>query len=166
MTNIATVKYGFTHESQRNKTVEWYTPPWVFENLMLSFDLDPCHPTKRLGWIPVKNTYTIDDDGLKMNWLGNVWMNPPYGRETKAWIEKLSNHSNGIALLFARTDCAWFHNFCTKATAINFVRSRIKFIDQNGVIGNSGAGAGSMLVAFGEHNARAIAKIDGATFYL
>lgn len=35
---------GFAHESTKNITQEWYTPPFVFEKLGLEFDLDPCSP--------------------------------------------------------------------------------------------------------------------------
>lgn len=42
---------GFTHDNVNNASVDWYTPAWVFEELNLQFDLDPCHPsTKSLGY--------------------------------------------------------------------------------------------------------------------
>ena len=31
---------GFTHESQDAKSIEWYTPEWIFEKLNLQFDID------------------------------------------------------------------------------------------------------------------------------
>jgi hypothetical protein len=45
---------GFTHESQNNVSVEWYTPPWVFQKLGVEFDLDPCQPPEGIKWIPAK----------------------------------------------------------------------------------------------------------------
>jgi len=37
-------RIGFTHESARNESVDWYTPPELFDALGLTFDLDPCSP--------------------------------------------------------------------------------------------------------------------------
>ena len=71
-----TEKKGFTHDSVANKTVEWYTPKWIFNALNLKFDLDPCQPVGGIDWIPANKYYTIEDDGLKQDWSGNVWLNP------------------------------------------------------------------------------------------
>ena len=68
-------------------------------------------------------------------------------------------HRNGIALVFARTDCGWFHEYVAKADAILFLRGRIKFVDAQGKTGGHGAGAGSMLVAWGAENVAALAKM-------
>ena len=103
---------GFAHEPPASKNVEWYTPPWVFEALgeRIDFDLDPCHPEgDRLPWIPAWDVYTRQDDGLAQPWWGRVWLNPPYGTETPRWLAKMAAHRDGIALVFARTDPAWFH---------------------------------------------------------
>lgn len=158
-------KTGFTHDSVNNISTSWYTPKHIFDSLGLEFDLDPCAPIGGVPWIPVKKIYTLLDNGLTQSWgdpaTTSVWLNPPYGRETKLWLQKMDAHRNGIALLFARTDCSWFHDYCTKATAINFLKGRIKFIDSEGVTGKSGAGAGSMLVAWGKENAGAIKNVNG-----
>ena len=58
--------------------------------------------------------------------------------------------------MFARTDCAWFHDSVAKADAILFLRGRVKFVDGLGVTGGSGAGSGSMLVAWGSDNVKAL----------
>lgn len=142
---------GLTHENQSNNQIEWYTPKWIFDALDAEFDLDPCHPIIGLNYIPVKNIYNIHHDGLNKEWHGNVWMNPPYGKEIPKWLEKLYNHGNGIALVFSRTDTEWFHQYCAKSDAILFFNGRIKFID--GIGNKSGTpGCGSILVAFGKHN--------------
>lgn len=151
---------GFAHESHAIKSVEWYTPPWIFEELGLEFDLDPCHPKLKLPWLPAKHTYTIDDDGLSKPWVGNVWMNPPYGKFTYAWMKKMHCHRQGIALVFSRTDCKWYHDFVAKSDAILFLKGRIRFVDGNGKTGGSGAGSGSMLVAWGEVNVSALQRMS------
>jgi hypothetical protein len=44
---------GFTHESTKNESKEWYTPPIIFERLGLKFDIDVCYPfDKEIPWIP------------------------------------------------------------------------------------------------------------------
>lgn len=147
---------GFSHESQNAQTVEWYTPPWVFEAMALQFDLDPCTPVGRvLEWIPAARRYTILDDGLTAPWAGLVWCNPPYGRETQRWLKRMGEHRNGVALVFARPDCQWFHDTVATATCILFLKSRIRFVSSDGRPSDS-LGAGSMLVAWGDQAARAL----------
>lgn len=68
----------------------------------------------------------------------------------------MHEHKNGISLVFSRTDCAWFHESVAKADAILFLRGRIKFVDGLGVTGGSGAGCGSMLIAWGRENVAAL----------
>ena len=149
---------GFTHD--KIGSVEWYTPPWIFERLGLQFDLDPCQPAAGIDWIPARRRYTPYEDGLKQPWSGRVWLNPPYGKYSPAWLKKMHSHRNGIALLFSRTDCAWFHDFVTKADAILFLRKRIKCVDHRGMVGGSGAGCGSMLIAWGTENVAALESMS------
>ena len=153
-------KTGFTHDDKNNKTVDWYTPPSIFELLNLEFDLDPCQPEQKIPWIPAKKHYHIGDDGLKQPWFGRVWLNPPYGKNTPAWLEKMHAHRNGVVLVFARTDCRWYHDYIAKANAILFLKGRIKFVDGLGVTGGSGAGCGSMLVAWGNDSVNALIEME------
>jgi hypothetical protein len=155
---------GFSHESPSNKSVEWYTPPWIFERMGIEFDLDPCHPIEQIKWIPAKKRLTSDDDGLKSPWFGRVWLNPPYGKHTPDWLSKMDSHRNDIALVFARTDCGWFHNSVAKADAILFMKGRVKFVDGLCATGGSGAGNGSMLVAWGEENVRVLESMADIGF--
>lgn len=157
-------KAGFTHDDKNNKSVDWYTPPWIFDSLGLSFDLDPCQPEIPIPWIPAKRTYSLKEDGLVSDWDGLVFLNPPYGKETPKWLEKMHSHRNGVALLFARTDCKWFHDYCTKADAILFLSGRIKFVDGLGITGGNGAGSGSMLIAWGHDSVSALRRMKGKGF--
>lgn len=148
---------GFTHESVFIESKEWYTPPRIFDALGIEFDLDPASPGKHIvSWIPAERHLTIAEDGLNSKWEGRVWLNPPYGRlDTPTWLAKLVKHRDGIALVFSRTDTEWFHKYVPQADAICFVRGRISFIKATGVIGHN-PGAGSMLLAFGEHCVEAV----------
>lgn len=151
---------GFTHDSAQNKSVDWYTPPWIFQRLNLCFDLDPCAPPGGVPWIPVVNYLTTVDNGLKAPWDGKVWLNPPYGRETEKWLKKMHEHRNGIALVFARTDCKWFQEYVAAADRILFLRGRIRFVDGLGVTGNSGPGCGSLLAAWGKECAQILCGLQ------
>ena len=149
---------GFSHESQKNLSVDWYTPTWVFTALGLKFDLDPCQPPGGISWIPAKTFLTPEDDGLACQWNGKVWLNPPYGAGTKKWLYKMHQHRNGVALLFARTDCGWFHDYCAKADAILFLRGRVRFVDGFNATKGNGPGSGSMLIAWGKESVLALQK--------
>lgn len=140
---------GFTHESPVNESIEWYTPPEIFEALGLTFDLDPCSPGPGRSYVPTLKHYTIHDNGLLLPWAGTCYVNPPYGAHTKVWMEKLANHGDGIALVFARTDVAWFQKHGTRADMICFVNSRIRFFQGNITDRGGSPGAGSMLLAYG-----------------
>jgi len=152
-------KNGFTHDNVDSLSIDWYTPPQIFEGLGV-FDLDPASPVGGIEWIPTNCYYTLKDDGLKSDWFGRVWLNPPYGKQTPNWLAKMHTHRNGIALLFARTDCAWFHDYVAKADAILFLKGRVKFVDGLGISGGNGAGSGSMLIAWGRKNVQALLGIQ------
>ena len=149
---------GFSHESQNANTVEWYTPPSLFEAMGVQFDLDPCHPVEPLDWVPAKRTFNIYDDGLLQRWQGNVFCNPPYGRETQAWLEKMAAHGEGIALVFARTDCKWFHKAMETCTGILFLKGRVAFVPSDDRP-TGGSGAGSVLIAWGLDNASVLHRM-------
>ena len=153
---------GGHHSSKMGKD-EWLTPPGIIKSLG-RFDLDPCSPINR-PWDTAVNHYTIEDDGLSQEWEGRVWLNPPYGKYTGTWLHKLSEHGNGIALIFARTETEMFFDFIwNKAYAILFLLHRIKFLNVDGTVGKSGSGAPSCLIAYGEENLEALvnSKLEGS----
>lgn len=134
---------------------EWLTPLEVVDSLG-RFDLDPCSPVER-PWNTAAFHYTKLDDGLGRYWSGRVWMNPPYGRETGKWLEKLAGHGDGIALIFARTDTRMFQRWVFGAAdSVLFLAGRLTFFDAKGVKGPSAAGAASCLVAYGVNNTLAL----------
>ena len=95
-----------THESF--EWYKWYTPPEIFKSLDTVFDLDPCSAGFDNDFVPSINKHTINDDGIHKEWNGLFFMNPPHGKYTNSWMDKLAKHNNGIALVFSRTDTAWF----------------------------------------------------------
>lgn len=140
-------------ERTSKATDEWYTPKELIASLG-EFDLDPCAPVEPL-WPTAKVMYNKNDDGLKQSWVGRVWLNPPYSRPLiERFVEKMAAHNNGIALLFNRLDSVMMQEvILKKASAMKFLRKRIRFYRPDGTQGGS-PGCGSVLFAFGEENAR------------
>lgn len=109
------------HQSARMKTADWLTPlEWI--KALWPFDLDPCCPP-RMPWRTAKTMLTARDNGLTAVWRGRVWLNPPFGGEVAAWLKKMRDHGNGIALVAARTETRWFYE-CVwgEANAVCFVK--------------------------------------------
>lgn len=109
-----------------SKTPEWSTPQSVFDELdrEFNFTLDPCATKENAK---CAKFYTLEDDGLSRDWSGEVvFMNPPYGREIGKWVKKLSE-TGGVALLPARTDTRYFHDYIYKKAEIRFIKGRLKF---------------------------------------
>ena len=131
-----------------SKSSEWETPKELFDELdkEFSFDLDPCCTKENAK---CRLFITKEEDGLKEPWLGNVFMNPPYGREIGKWVRKAFEESRRAAvvvcLLPARTDTAWVHDYCIRGH-VRVLRGRLYFTDQDGKTGR--APFPSMIVIF------------------
>jgi hypothetical protein len=141
------------HQSACALKEEWLTPPEIIEALG-PFDLDPCASIMR-PWSTAREHFTVLDNGLKKDWTGRVWMNPPYGQKTKVWLARLAQHGNGIALTFARTETDMFHRFVWGAAdALFFFAGRLNFYHADGRRSGYNAGGPSVLIAYGEINAQ------------
>lgn len=147
-------------QSHKGLTNTWLTPLSVVRQLG-EFDLDPCafpnHET-------AKKLIILPEDGLKADWgYLRVWLNPPYGREQIHWLEKLSHHGNGIALIFARLETKWIRPFLRNG--FFQMEGRIKFLRPD-FTEDSNAGTGSILIPFGRKNIGAIlsSEIKGEWF--
>lgn len=70
-------------------------------------------------------------NGLEEEWQRVNYMNPPYS-EMEKWLKKAISEwkqkKTVVALLPARTNTNWFHDYCIKyASEIRFIRQGIKF---------------------------------------
>lgn len=147
---------GFGFERTENNKDEWLTPPEIIKSLG-EFDIDPCSPINR-PWPTANKHLTVEDDGLSKKWEGRVWCNPPYGNQTGLWMEKLAEHGDGVALIFARTETTtFFTSVWPKADAIFFFKGRIAFHHVTGQKAKP-AGAPSVLIAYGQRNVDAIER--------
>lgn len=111
---------------------DWETPQEFFDewNKHFHFTIDACandsnHKCKRY--------FSKEQNGLEHDWQGEtVWCNPPYGRNIaswvrKCWLEAQKKDTKVIALLPARTDTKWFHDYVYGKAVIYFVKGRLKF---------------------------------------
>ena len=114
-----------------SKTDLWATPQDFFDryDAIYHFETDVCALPENAK---CARYFTPEMDGLKQEWTGVCWMNPPYGREIGKWVRKAyesarDNLATVICLLPARTDTAWYHDYILPHAHVEFVRGRIKF---------------------------------------
>ena len=125
---------------------EFYTPAHIPAALG-PFDLDPCAgPSKH-----ARRNIRRPKNGLAAKWRGRIWMNPPYSR-LEDWLSRFVQHGNGIALVNARPDAAWFQEFAAGASALLFLRGRTKFTTPGGDCRHPPVG--SVLIAYGRGTRR------------
>lgn len=123
MAQKQSLKVLFSHNSD-----EWETPQDLFDKLdaEFHFDIDVCATNDNAK---VLLHYTPEQDGLSKDWSPwkTIWCNPPYSN-IKSWAKKCSKHK-GVAVMLvpARTDTAWFHEYCYGRAEIRFIRGRLHF---------------------------------------
>lgn len=117
--------------------MEWFTPSIYIEKarrVLGRIDLDPASSALAQQVVNASRFFTFDDDGLKQDWKGLVWLNPPYaGALIAAFAAKMleqiacGNVTSAIMLTNAYTETSWFHNLAAPSNAVCFTRGRIKF---------------------------------------
>jgi len=113
----------------------WATPYDLFDelNAEFGFTLDVCAEE----WnAKCKRYFTIETNGLTSSWGNNIcFMNPPYGRNIKFWMQKAVEEwklgATVVCLVPSRTDTAWWHDYSMQGK-IRFLRGRIKFVHPDG----------------------------------
>lgn len=115
-----------------SEDTSWETPSLLFNTLNseFNFTLDPCC-TKSTA--KCNKYYTEKENGLIQDWSQDVvFVNPPYGKQVKFWVEKAFNEyikgSTVVMLLPARTDTKWFHDYIYGIAEIRFMKGRVKFL--------------------------------------
>lgn len=106
------------------------TPHDLFDALdaEFHFETDVC----ALPWnAKCARYFSPEVDGLRQEWTGACFMNPPYGTQIGAWLAKAwhSVHQNGatvVCVLPSRTDAHWFHDFVMWAER-RYLRGRVRF---------------------------------------
>jgi phage N-6-adenine-methyltransferase len=121
------------HPNQRQ-----LTPPYVLEPVRLALGgigLDPC--TEPDNPTSAETFCTIADDGLAQQWFGRfgwsptIFVNPPYSRAKEPWIERCieagERGQKVVLLIPAHTDTRIFQKAMETASAVVFIKGRVKF---------------------------------------
>ncbi len=142
---------------------EYGTPQAFFDHYhrIHHFTLDVCS-TPPLA--KCKKFYTVEQNGLKQEWVGVCWMNPPYSALSD-WVRKAyeaaKNGAVVVALLPLFSDAVWFHDYASHAT-IELLKGRLQFLNQ-GTDGYSPFGHG--IFVFRKKSARVgnrlVISLDG-----
>ncbi|WP_047999395.1 DNA N-6-adenine-methyltransferase [Lactiplantibacillus herbarum] len=118
---------------------DWETPQRFFNKLDSQY---------HFGWdlaasdnnAKCNDYFTIKDNALEQNWgglEGNLFLNPPYGRQLKLWVRKaaetrLRTGQSLVMLIPSRTDTSYWHDYIFPSADIEFLRGRLKF-EVNGI---------------------------------
>jgi len=130
------------HRAEGTGDNEWFTPAEYIEaarTVMGEIDLDPASHEKAQATVQALSFFTAADDGLRQDWHGRVWLNPPYVQPLIAeFTGKLVREVNAqrvseaILLTHNYTDTVWFHYAESAAALLCFTRGRIRFVDADG----------------------------------
>lgn len=129
------------------ETDQWATPADLFAALdrEFCFSLDVCALPENAK---CEAYFTPEVDGLRQEWQGTCWMNPPYGRKIGAWMQKAYESAQQgatvVCLVPSRTDTEWWHRYAGQASEIRFLKGRLRF----GLTPNERAPFPSALVVF------------------
>jgi phage N-6-adenine-methyltransferase len=133
---------GFNSGMRSSLDDTWTTPKDFFDKLNAEFDFGLDAAALQNSTLVPDNWYGPDHpdpaarDALRIDWNHNsrgkpIWLNPPYGRVIKDWVRKASEVASGggtvVCLVPARTDTAWWHDYCINAYEIRYIRGRLKF---------------------------------------
>ena len=136
-----------------NGSIEWGTPIHIYDTIndYYKFNLDPCAANGDIA--KCERFFTPAEDGLKQPWNGRVFLNPPYGRHLKYWMQKaalelqVGNAQVVVALIPASIGTKWFHEIVYPHIAsIIMVRHRISFVDLDGTKNSSAANHDSIIL--------------------
>jgi hypothetical protein len=140
---------------QQSLSNEHYTPKKYLDAARAvlggTIDLDPASCAEANKTVQATTFLDADDDGLTKEWLGTVWLNPPYGRQAGDFILKFFDEvcagrvTAGIILVNAHcTDTGWFQPLWSGVQC--FTDHRINFYGDDE---RSGSTHGSVFVYFG-----------------
>lgn len=124
-------------------SVEWYTPVDIVESVrdvLGTIDLDPCSTAEANATVGAAEFLTQAQDGLRHEWRGRIFMNPPYGRGVGHWVGKLTDSiytgdvTEAVLLTNVSSSSAWFVGVWS-ACSLCFPRERIRFSAPGGGFG-------------------------------
>ena len=139
----------------------WGTPPeWIAlaRQVMGGIDVDPATNIHAQETVQAKIHYTAQDSGLEHEWVGRVWMNPPYSQPLIGqFIDKLIEEirakrcTQACVLVNNTTDTAAGQKMLAACSAALFVAGRVPFHLPGTSTPIAGTRQGQMLLYFGAH---------------
>lgn len=116
----------------KSEKIEYSTPEKLFNyiNREFKFTLDVCASENNKK---CENYFDIKIDGLKQDWIGVCWMNPPFNKELKKWVVKARDESQKhksivCCLIPVRSNTMWWKDVSEDAE-IRFITGEVNFND-------------------------------------
>jgi transcriptional regulator with XRE-family HTH domain len=129
----------FNHAGTASNFNGWQTPAdlgQLLTDAVDGFDLDPCAATidRRKARVPARLLWKEGEtDGLSTHWGAGkkVYVNPPYNRALRRWVakchEEFKRGSIVVALIPARTDSRYFHDYIAGQADVFMLKGRLSF---------------------------------------
>jgi hypothetical protein len=129
---------------------EWYTPTnivGIARSTMGMISLDPASCLQAQCTVDAEFAFGKLENGLKQDWWGGVWLNPPYCKDpdvygdnlpgTHHWLSKaIAEYRSGkieeLVSIVNRSDGEWYYNLIPEFSSYYQCRKRVKFIDGKG----------------------------------
>jgi ParB family chromosome partitioning protein len=158
------------HRTRNAGNDEWHTPSKFLEaarSVLGDIDVDPASNAIAQKAVRAAVYYTKNHTGLDKEWVGRVWLNPPYSTKLiTTFVDKLlaeracGNTTAALLLVNNETEVGWFQKALANATAICFPNKRIRFLQPNGKPREHGPLQGQTFFYFGPDTAL-FAKVFG-----
>ncbi len=122
--------------SHGSSSIHWGTPQHIYDRLneRFAFDLDACAMNADVA--KHENFISEAQNALKVEWQAKtVFMNPPYGRAIKAFMQKakeqvLKHDLTVVCLIPNSTGTLWFkENVKPVLDEMIIVHQRVQFVD-------------------------------------
>jgi len=125
------------HVANNSGDNEWYTPKPIIaaaKEVMGGFDLDPASSEVANKVVGAVAIHTAEDNGLKHNWEGKLWLNPPYASDLiPKFMEKLASSvesgavTEALVLVNNATETKWFARLAGVSSYLCLPTGRVKF---------------------------------------
>ena len=109
---------------------------------MGGIDCDPASSEIANRTVNATKFFDKDADGLRQKWNGRIFLNPPYAQPlmsqfAEALASKFENDEieQAVVLVNNATETGWFARIASRASAVCFPSSRIRFLDPSGTPG-------------------------------
>lgn len=129
------------HVANNSGDNEWYTPKPYIEAaraVMGKIDIDPASSQEANKVVGASEIFTEKDNGLKQDWAGKCWLNPPYASDLVGkFMEKLASSveagaiTEALVLVNNATETKWFARMAGVSSFLCFPTGRVKFWHPN-----------------------------------